>query len=168
MTKEMSALFDGELEQHEETALWNALKVNSRLQHTWRQYQLISDVMGDQDNLASDITGKVMTALGDEPVVFTPSAKRPGSRPGSLMALAASVAGVAVVGWLALAQRPPANESFSLTRSERVTPAPVVARAVPAPGMQEYMLAHQASASGLHLPGGAQHIRTVSAVGGGQ
>jgi hypothetical protein len=34
--------------------------------------------------------------------------------------------------------------------------------------MQEYLLAHQANAPGLHLQGGAQHIRTVSAVGKGQ
>lgn len=168
MTKEMSALFDGELEQHEGTALWRAMKSDSLLRHKWSHYQLISDVMREEGNLARDITGKVMCALSDEPVVFAPPAKRTSGRLGSLMALAASVAGVAVVGWLALAQRPPANEPFWLTRSERVTPPPVVARAVSAPGMQEYMLAHQASAPGLHLPGGAQHIRTVSAVGGGQ
>jgi hypothetical protein len=79
--------------------------------------------------------------------------------------MAASVAGIAVVGWLALAPQLKANDMAALAK---VTPQPVAAAAAAAPataGIQEYVLAHQANAPGLHLQGGTQHIRTVSVVG---
>ena len=55
-----------------------------------------------------------------------------------------------------------------MARLANTRPASV---AVPPQGMseyQEYLLAHQANAPGLHMQGGAQHIRTVSAFAGAQ
>ncbi len=170
MTKELSALLDGEIEQHEMPALWSALKADGRLRTSWGEYQLIGDALRGEGGLSSDISSRVMDRLSDEPVVLSPRPTRqPNSWQRSVLAMAASVAGIAVVGWLALSQQPPVPERASLARLERpAPPAGAVAMTAAAPGMQEYLLAHQANAPGLHLQGGAQHIRTVSAVGKGQ
>lgn len=168
MTKELSALLDGELEPHEVQRLWSDFKANEHLHTLWAEYHLIGTAIRDEGPVAVDVTSKVMHALAEEPVVLAP---RPALHHGwrsSALALAASVAGVAVVGWLALAQQDPSPERASMARLANTRPASV---AVPPQGMseyQEYLLAHQANAPGLHMQGGAQHIRTVSAFAGAQ
>jgi sigma-E factor negative regulatory protein RseA len=167
MTKELSALFDGELEVHEESALWADLKRNPRLRETWQDYKLIGDALRTEGNLARDITAGVMRNLESEPVILAPKPQHARKWSSVVMAMAASVAGIAVVGWLALSQPMLSGEPATLALAKH--PAPTVA-ASPAPsqGMQEYILAHQANAPGLYLQGGTQHIRTVSAVGPGK
>ena len=172
MTKELSALFDGELEVHEEPQLWATMKANLQLQQSWRCYKLLGDAMREEGNLSRDITARVMRELAAEPVIIAPRPRRTTKLSSLLMAMAASVAGISVVGWLAVLQFS-ATEPALLAQAAKPAPvsakAPAKAPAVPArQGMQEYMLAHQANAPGLYLQGGAQHIRTVSVAGEGQ
>ena len=164
MTKELSALLDGELEMHEEPTLWSALKANPHLRATWQEYKLIGDAIRSEHALAHDITDKVMRDLADEPVVLArqPRPKRTWSN--AIMAMAASVAGVAVVGWLALGQQIQQGE-VAPQLAQNNTSGAVAAVPASAQGMQEYVLAHQANAPGFHLQGGTQHIRTVSVAG---
>lgn len=165
MTKELSALLDGELEIHEEPTLWAAMRATPHLRQTWQSYKLIGDAIRNEGGLARDITGKVMGELADEPVVLAPRSRSARKWPNAVMAMAASVAGIAVVGWLALGHQLQQGELASLAqkgKSQTVTTAPAPGQAQ---GMQEYVLAHQANAPGFHLQGGAQHIRTVSAAG---
>jgi sigma-E factor negative regulatory protein RseA len=167
MTKELSALFDGELEIHEESGVWGQLKANPDLRAQWQNYKLIGDAIRNERNLACDVTDGVMKALADEPVVLAPQRKRGSSWSGAIMAMAASVAGISVVGWLALTTQFDGSGTAALAQSKS-TQAPVVATQTSSPGIQEYVLAHQANAPGLHLQGGTQHIRTVSVVGNGK
>lgn len=167
MTRELSALLDGEIEPHEAPPLWSAIKADKQLRATWGEYQLISDALRGETNLSLDITSGVMAKLTEEPIVIAPPATRGSSWQRSLLAVAASMAGIAVVGWLALAQQPPV-EATKVARVEQPATSASSGPSGVAPGMQEYLLAHQANAPGLHLQGGAQHIRTVSAVGRGQ
>ncbi len=164
MTKELSALFDGELEVHEEPALWATLTRNPQLRSKWQDYKLIGDTLRADVNLARDITAGVMRNLDGEPVILAPKPKHARKWSSVAMAMAASLAGIAVVGWLALSQPILGRERATLAQAKRPA-ATVAALPVPAQGMQEYMLAHQANAPGLHLQGGTQHIRTVSTVG---
>lgn len=172
MTKELSALLDGELEAHETSALWSELKSDRQLAGRWRDYQLIRDALRREENLAADIGAKVMSELELEPTVLAPRAGRRADRmPGTVMALAASVAGVAVVGWLALAPQQGPREVPAVARAVMPQGPVSLASSQAAQGAQEYreyLLAHQANAPGLHMQGGAQHIRTVSAIGSGQ
>ncbi|HZV53814.1 MAG TPA: RseA family anti-sigma factor [Rhodocyclaceae bacterium] len=168
MTKELSALLDGELETHEVPTMWRTMKADASLRDTWRDYQLIRDVLRREGKLAEDITPGVMGRLRDEPVVLAPSPRRQSDWHGSLLALAASVTGIAVVGWLALAQQPSSREQSAMARAVVQPPPAALAATRAMPEYREYLLAHQANAPGLHLQGGAQHIRTVSAMGGGQ
>jgi sigma-E factor negative regulatory protein RseA len=164
MTKELSALLDGELEMHEEPGLWAALKADPHLREKWQNYKLIGDAIRAERDLACDITSGVMRDLAEEPVVFAPRAKRGATWSSAIMAMAASVAGIAVVGWLALTPQLPGGESAALAQA-RYVPAAAVPLPPNSAGLQEYVLAHQANAPGLHLQGGTQHIRTVSVVG---
>ena len=168
MTKELSALLDGELEAHEAPRLWADIKAGSDLRRRWGDYQSIGAALRREEPVALDLTARVMRSLADEPVVLAP---RPPARrqwQGSAFALAASIAGVAVVGWLALAQQASSPDRPRIVRLEG---PPASAVAAPRQGLgeyQEYLLAHQANAPGLHMQGGAQHIRTVSAFINGQ
>ena len=77
------------------------------------------------------------------------------------MALAATVAGVAVVAWLGLGATPEASSIAQLAQ----VPTGIAAAQAPAPStprLQEYLVAHQAYASVGPMAGGARNIRTVS------
>lgn len=164
MTKELSALLDGELDMHEEPALWSALKANPRLRESWQSYKLIGDAIRNEHALAHDITDKVMRELAEEPVIVAPRSRPKRTWSNSIMAMAASVAGVAVVGWLALGQQIQQGDAAPQL-AQNSKPVAVVVSPASVQGMQEYVLAHQANAPGFHLQGGTQHIRTVSAAG---
>ncbi len=175
MKTKLSALLDGETEDHEAQAVFAALKADEALRDKWACYQLIGDVLRNEDALSCDLTPSVMRALSDVPVVLAPAARRR-SQPRPLMAVAASLAGVAVVGWLAVAPQLPTREPMTMVRAEpvdqlrvdRVAAVAGVKQAVPAAsgrGMQEYLVAHQANAPGFQLAGATGHIRTVSVVG---
>jgi sigma-E factor negative regulatory protein RseA len=162
MKTELSALLDGEIERHQSRALFAAVSAQQSLRDTWADYQVIGDTLRDEPFLGRDITARVMRDLEEEPTVLAP-ARLPGlAWQRSALALAATVAGIAVVSWVALAPLPGAQDVPALARSGPVQ-AGTVAMAAPPRGMQEYLLAHQANAPGLHMQGGTQHIRTVSA-----
>lgn len=163
MKAELSALFDGEMEQHQSPPLFAALRSDEALRDSWADYQLIGDALRAEPGLDCDITARVMSSLEDEPVVLAPVRRRHSSWQGSALALAASVAGVAVVGWLALAPQFVTREQPVMVRAD--LPVPTMVSVATQQGMQEYFLAHQTNAPGLHMQGGTQHIRTVSATG---
>jgi sigma-E factor negative regulatory protein RseA len=180
-SSEISALFDGELEEHEVRA---AIKASVRDQDGWRMYALISDgLRGDCPN-APDLTAGVMSRLREEPVVLAPRVLGSRTHHHPLLALAASVAGVAVVGWLALAgnpQAPVSGENMAASKpatvASAVTPGLtfVAVRESPAGGtlrpnekhpvqadLSEYLLAHHAQSPTSHLHDSTQQIRTVA------
>lgn len=162
MKTELSALLDGEMQNQQAQALLSALKADENLRDTWCEYQLIGDALRGEPQLASDITARVMGELEEEPVVLAPP-RQQGTWRGSVLALAASLAGVTVVGWLALSPAAPVPEPQTLARVERLTLPPEAERA-----MQGYLVAHQANLSELNLRGGTQNIRTVSMAGTGR
>lgn len=168
MKTRLSGLIDGELDARDAQAVLEAVERDAELRERWQHYQLIGDALKGGGTLHRDITARVMAALEDEPVVLAPRRARRQEWPRTVLALVASVAGVALVSWVALGPR-----------SERGGPAPELAAAPvpvqvsaqvtgqPAAGdMREYLIAHQAQAESLRFRGGTENIRTV-AVGGG-
>ncbi|WP_172601775.1 sigma-E factor negative regulatory protein [Sulfuricystis thermophila] len=96
----ISALVDGEVEEHE---VREAIQSSLDDPHRWRDYLLIGESLRGESAPLANITEAVMARLADEPIVLAPRKlreRRP--RPHPLWALAASVAGVAVVGWVAM------------------------------------------------------------------
>ena len=167
MKTQISALMDGELEDHELAAAFDALRRDEDLRRQWGDGQMIAAALRDEPNLAFDVTSRVMAALEPEPTVLAPhpSPRRDPARPA--LALAATLAGVAVVGWLALGP----DAELAPSPVEQVAPR-VVAQAGPAaqpapqvvatPRLQEYLVAHQAHGAPV---GGTRNIRTVAAGG---
>ena len=162
-------MIDGELEARDAELVLDAVKNDSELQERWRHYQLIGDALRGSDALHRDITARVMAALEDEPVVLAPRRRQRHEWPRTVLALAASVAGVALVSWVALGPRSdesrPAAELAAASApmqaaSTRTPPAEPAAA-----DMREYLVAHQAQAGALRFRGGTENIRTV-AVGG--
>jgi sigma-E factor negative regulatory protein RseA len=176
---ELSALLDGELEPHELRPTLNAVVGDADLRDKWDSYVLIGDQLRNEPVATPDLTANVMAKLREEPVVLAPRNLKLTRHSHPLLALAASVAGVAVVGWLAwagnmapvpaenrLAAVPPAP---TFIRPSAVPPAqvpPLAEADVPAHGdMSEYLLAHQTQASAFRLGDNTHSIRTVSMSG---
>lgn len=169
---EISALFDGELEGHE---VRSAIKMALTDNESWQTYALIGDGLRGDCPDAPDMTAGVMGRLREEPVVLAPRNLQPVRRQHPMLALAASVAGVAVVGWLVLAGNPqtPSREN----QLAAVSPAPTFVRApdkvarleprasdpVSVQGnMNEYLMAHHAQAVTVRLGDSTKQVRTVA------
>lgn len=164
MKTRLCGLLDGELERQDEPALFAALKRGDELRGCWREYLLISDTLKGEKMLDADITARVMASLRDEAAVLAPHASMRPSWQRSALALAATVAGVAVVAWVALV---PQNNQVSIPAQTLVQREPAAIKPVrhAARDMQEYLAAHQAQSSSLQFRGGTENIRTVSTTG---
>jgi len=177
---ELSSFIDGELDEHRESSLLTSIKQDAELRKSWNNYHLIGDALRGSSILKVDITDRVMAQLQGEPVVLAPPLLRKNKRPlRTIMALAAAVCGVAVVGWTALnLTTQPTSISTSTTNANTIAmPQPVAnstkltksskpVKNVKAPAsdrMQEYLMAHQAYSPSSHIQGGTSYIRTVSA-----
>ncbi|MCX7896595.1 MAG: sigma-E factor negative regulatory protein [Rhodocyclaceae bacterium] len=171
----LSALYDGEIESDEFAALARRLG-DEILQRQWVSYVMIGEGLRGKPACCDDFTAKVMARLEHEPIVFAPHPLRPGSsRPHPWLALAASVAGVAVVGWLAWIHglEEPRRQSEAVLAT-----APVLAPAAHMPSGQtkekkptrvelvDYVVAHHVEAPGIgvSLGGNVHHVRTVSMI----
>lgn len=167
MKAKLSALADGELERHELPALCNALSGSEGLRADWQNFRLIGDAIRQEEQLNVDLCARVMAALDNEPTVLAPARAAefsPRSTWRGAMAMAATFAGVSVVGWMTFSQQAmsplPIAAQVALTPSKSVTTEPVAA----ANGrMQEYLVAHQTYSPGAQMQSGTRYIRTVAA-----
>lgn len=126
---ELSALLDGELDSHEVRPTLKAATRESELRESWRAYVLIGDQLRQECTGTRDLTACVMAKVRAEPVVLAPRKLQPAARHHPGLALAASVAGVAVVGWLAMA----GNSQLSPTDSRLATVTGTSTAVLPAP-----------------------------------
>jgi sigma-E factor negative regulatory protein RseA len=168
MKTRISALMDGELEQHEVAETLQALRRSEDLRREWRDGLLIGAALRGEAGLDLDVTERVMSALEAEPTVIAPAARRAPAWQRPLLALAASAAGVAVVAWLALTPDGSAIPAAGTGGLAAARPGTVVAQAQSTPRLQEYLVAHQAYAPGGVIGGAARNIRTVAASGDGR
>lgn len=162
---ELSSLFDNELDADHRQAVLTAMRENAELRATWDDYQLIGDALRRSPDLAVDLTSRVMADLLHEPTILAPQARPARSISRYAAALAASLAGVGVVGWLALSSLAVDSQKVVFAVAQPVLPTkptkPV--NVVNTGRMQEYLVAHQAYSPSNHFDGGASYIRTVSA-----
>ncbi len=104
MSQEISTLMDGELDSDEAARAIRALCASDDRRERWTTYHLIGDAMrGDAGGRAARAQ-RIFDALEREPTVLAP--RRPlSTRTGRIaFAAAASVATVAVVGWIGVQQ----------------------------------------------------------------
>lgn len=177
MNEQLSAALDGHADAEACDATLARLGTDSDLRERWDTYCLIGDAMRGDAMRPSGFVAGVMEALEAEPTVLAPVNPRP--KPSGeagwshrLLPIAASVMGVAVVGWIAASLGGDREAS-----SRAVQPVAAVALAVPARHQtvarqdidphREYVFIHQASSLNSPLPGVAQYVRSVSEVQGG-
>jgi sigma-E factor negative regulatory protein RseA len=162
MKDRISAFMDGELDDRAAGELIDSLGRDGEGRAAWRAYHLIGDALRDGRALSTDFTERVARQLAAEPTVLAPRRLQP--QPRTWYALAASVAAVALVGWLAFAPQqapvaPLAQQAPSLARAA----APAKPALVPLPsGTNDYLLAHQAFSPRVSFQGMAPYVRTVS------
>jgi len=166
LKEKISALLDDELDAAEVRQLCKSIRVAAELRKAHSTYLLIGDALRGESHLAMDMTPAVLSKLADGPVVFAPSRQHEWRRP--LMAMAATVAGVAAVAWVELAPQQAFTVQEVGLQRQVIVPAPPKTRVASNDGdMQEYLIAHQTHSGSFYLNGDTQHIRTVSAIGPG-
>ena len=166
MKERVSALLDGALDDDASARVFESIKRDAGVCEDWERYCLIGDVLRDESSLSAGFTDKVMASLDGEPTVLAPVRRERSAWAARLMPIAASVMGVAAVGWVALTLNGPAPEVQRLAsaRPAAVAAAPVerVALAPAEASEREYLFAHQAMAPAAGMPGVAHYVRTVS------
>lgn len=181
MKDKLSALLDGELDEQAMSPVFDSIRRDRSLRSDWETYCLIGDVLRGAPAASPGLVARVMAGIEGEPTVLAPPASgstsaQPGAaRPAarrSLMPLAASILGVAAVGWVAhtLYGDPDGNVRTASVPSgiqtvENVSvPVGTVPTSPQVDRHREYLFAHQAMTSGGSLSGVIQHVRTVSDV----
>lgn len=181
MRSDVSALLDGELADENLGRTLDGLAHDGALRAAWDDYCLIGDAMRRGTATDGGFAARVMDRLDAEPTVVAPAAApRPMPRRGrSSLALAASLAAVSVVGWLAMNRDQPGSTAPaaalpSLAVAQRDAPAPApskssageqaVAESVPPPAgaVIPYLVVHQGYGSAGGMQGVAQYVRVVS------
>ncbi len=157
MEEKISAFFDSQLDDAEIARLFASSAGKTTLRQGCRSYQLIGDVLRKESSLDADITDAVMLRLLEEPTILAPKPRRAWQR--QTLALAASLSGVAFVGWLVMQQSHESGETVTTPLAQN---APAVAKVAAAHDMREYLIAHQTQSANMQLQGGTEHIRTVA------
>lgn len=179
MKEQVSALFDGDIEPGHAEPVFCSLVRDEELQRSWLAYGLIGDALRGADNLAGDLTSRIMRELSDEPTVLAPGAMRSTRRwPRALMPIAASVFGIAAVALVAQSLRQP-DEAVQMAAAPQ-TPVQTVAALPAAPqvpaevqrlrdqSIQAYLVAHQGFSPSSGMQGVVPYVRTVSEQGFGE
>jgi sigma-E factor negative regulatory protein RseA len=179
MKDKLSTLLDGDLDEQSATAVLAALARDASARQEWDTWCLIGDAMRGEHGGSVGFVDRVMAGIEAEPVLFAPAsaAASAGRRSAwqSLMPIAASVMGVAAVGWVAHTLSGP-DETGSAMLAVQSAPALVVEReapvnlvdfrqvehALPGDPHRAYVFVHQAMTGGGPIPGAVQYVRTVS------
>lgn len=176
MKDELSAFLDDDLDEDTSCQVLDSISRDAKLRNRFGTYTLIGDVLRGDVAGRPDFTARVMAALSDEPTILAPPPPRvaePRERGflQSVMPLAASLMGVAAVGWVAYTLFPQTEISTSIAS------APVISRVAELSGVQQggtlrmterddphrkYVFVHQAMSGGGPISGAVQYVRTVS------
>ncbi len=174
MKSRISACMDGEGSEFGAHGSAAQLAHDHEAREAWRTYHLIGDVLRGLPVTSPDFSARVAQALAEEPTVLAPR-KRPStgaSARWAALSVAAGLAGVVLVGWMAFAPtlsgRPEMNAKLENAKLETRHVATVAAprktdwARVPPSRAADYLLAHQAYSPSVTLQGMAPYVRTVS------
>ena len=158
MKERVSVLMDGELDDKSAAAAVQSLANEREARDAWRSYHLIGDLMRGSAPLSEGFAARITWKLAEQPTVLAPGRIKPQPRRlFTVSALAASLAAVALVAWLAFApqpQVPAAPLAQAKPEAPAIVPMPTAAN--------DYLLAHQGFSPRVSLQGMAPYVRTVS------
>jgi sigma-E factor negative regulatory protein RseA len=155
--EEVSLLVDGELDADRVERVCRGLRESSAVE-TWVCYHVIGDSLRGQCALIHGFGGRFSTRLAAEPTVLAPPRARPAPAAVAL-AIAATVAAVGVVGWVALTTMPVAPEAIATAQQAAAVRPADVRR----PVVNEYLLAHQEYSPTTAIQGVRPYLRAVAA-----
>jgi sigma-E factor negative regulatory protein RseA len=168
MKQIISEWMDGELDTDSARAMLTKAAESPQLRSEWVVYHAVGDGMRGSPDLSPGFLERVCSRLADEPTVLAPrlaAASRPSVTTFAMYA-AASLAAVAVVGWLAFAPQPSPNAQIAIQGAAmKAPPKPAAAKPDVTPLKPEdhdFLLAHQAVSPNGNLQGVAPYVRTVS------
>lgn len=178
MKDKLSALMDGELGDELRRPVFDALKQSYSLRTDWETYCLIGDALRGEQACKADFVARVMAGLDGEVTLLAPAAPRPQAVQAgywrSLMPLAASLMGVAAVGWVAhaLYSEPAglarvassAGGAAKVADVQMASVRPVSVAPIAADPHREYVFIHQTMTGGGPISGAIQNVRAVSDV----
>lgn len=150
--EKISQLMDGELDEKECSAHLRRLAQDPDLAHGWGTFHLIRDVLCDEASCGYELAERVRQRLAKEPTVIAPHTRLPARIVRHTMPIAAAVAGVIVVGWLAVSLTgAPSGPTDQIAKNHELPPVDAKGK------MSDYILAHQE-----YSPGVVPYIRTVA------
>jgi sigma-E factor negative regulatory protein RseA len=160
MGEQISRFMDGELDGADADRAYSALG-RTEDKAAWVCYHVIGDALRGSTGHAPGFAERFAQRLAAEPTVLAP---RPRAQPRLPLpwALAATVAAVAVVGWVALTVSEPQTSAVATAREGGAT------QAVPGNGeplAPDYLIAHQEFSPATQIHGVGPYLRAVSAEG---
>lgn len=168
MRETLSAWMDDELSREQTAGMLTQLKRDAQLRRDWDCYHLIGDALRGVDG--ADLCAAIRARIDAEPTVLAPQRRRKmESVRRAALSLAAGVAAIGFVGWIALSgtQQEPVQIAAVPASEIREVAIPVAQSqpvAVPAgPVVSDYLLAHQRYSPGNAIQGVATYVRTVAA-----
>lgn len=152
MTQRISDLMDGEVSGVEVEQAWKSVAGDDAARETWETYHLIGDCLrGDAVTRSCAVNAnaqRIFAKLAAEPTVLAPRRSAAiSSRTRVVMAMAASVATLGVVGLIA--SRGPAAPGSDPTAAQLAKSAPLtapvqqVANGAPVPQVNDYLAMHR-------------------------
>jgi sigma-E factor negative regulatory protein RseA len=161
MTEQVSALMDDQLDGAECDGCLRRLKDDESMRADWAMYHLIGDAL--RGTPGRGLPASFAERLASEPTVLAPRAlpARHATRRKAWYGLsaAASVAAVAVVGWLVVGEvQPPASPLAKAPSPQLAQPAIIPV----AQGMGDYVLAHQRYAPRSAMAGVMPYVGSLA------
>jgi sigma-E factor negative regulatory protein RseA len=155
MKETLSAWIDDELNGLQADQLPAHVKSDPQLRQIWDCYHLIGDALRGVQG--SDLSAGIRARLDAEPTVLAPQRRRNSEKlRWAVLSMAASVAAVAFVGWMALPGTQQDSMRLAAVPAHDVRPVAMVA------GTKDYLLAHQRYSPSSAMQGVAPYVRTVA------
>jgi sigma-E factor negative regulatory protein RseA len=155
--EEISLLMDGELDVDRAERACSGLRDAAAVQ-TWFCYHVIGDCLRGDNASRHGMAKAFWARLAAEPTVLAPPRRHP--TPAAVAwAVAASVAAVGVVGWVALTTMPLPPSTVATAQQAAAVRAADVRR----PVVNEYLLTHQEYSPTTAIQGVRPYLRAVTA-----
>lgn len=172
--EKISLLVDGELDEERVQREVGRLKQAEELRERWDTFHLIGDALRGERILSPAFGRRFAERLAQEPTVLAPRQGLVRKSTAYALSAAASLAAVAVIGWIALGLQQEGVPPVEVARAPVATVQPPAPASVPVAMPQlanvpydgtlnEYLMAHTGFSPSTAIQGVAPYIRTVAA-----
>ncbi len=165
MESRISALADGELDHEETNEILISAREQPEFQQKWGMYHLIGDSLRQTSPLSPDLNARITGLLAKEPTVLAPRRALSNRRPLIALSVAASVAAVSLVAWVALQIN---HEDAQGVAANAVVEEASTASASTEINVNGYLAAHQEYSHAVRLPRNYQRASLEKSGDGGR